>query len=198
MSSLLEMLSDQLSGDAKSQIGRQLGADEGTTSRAISAALPLLMSALAKNASRPDGAVSLAGALERDHDGSILDNLSGFLGSPESGTGEGILRHVLGGKRPAVERQLGQQTGLDMNTIAKLLPILAPIVMGALGRAKRQQNLDTGALTSMLAGERKRAESMGSLGGLASLIDADADGDITDDVAKAGIGLLGRLLKRRR
>jgi hypothetical protein len=198
MSSLLDMLGDQLGGDVTSQIGRQLGADEGTTSRAISAALPMLMSALAKNASRPDGATSLAGALERDHDGSILDNLSGFLGSSESGPGEGILRHVLGGKRPAVERQLGQQTGLDMGTIAKLLPILAPIVMGALGKAKRQQNLDTGALTSMLAGERKRADSMGSLGGLASLIDSDADGDITDDVAKAGMGLLGRLLRRRR
>ena len=197
MSSLLEMLAGQLGGDTTAQISRQLGSDQAATGKAISAALPVLMGALARNASQKQGAESLAGALARDHDGSILDNLSGFLQKPETGAGEGILGHVLGSKRVAVEQQLGQQTGLDAGSIGKLLPILAPIVMGALGRAKRQSNLDTGGLSSMLAGERKVAESAGSLGGLAALLDADRDGDITDDVAKAGMGLLGKLLRRR-
>ncbi len=197
MSSLLEMLAGQLGGDTTTQISRQLGSDQAATGKAISAALPVLMGALARNASQKQGAESLAGALARDHDGSILDNLSGFLQKPDTGTGEGILGHVLGSKRAAVEQQLGQQTGLDAGSIGKLLPILAPIVMGALGRAKRQSNLDTGGLSSMLAGERKQAESAGSLGGLAALLDADRDGDITDDVAKAGMGLLGKLLRRR-
>ncbi len=49
----------------------------------------------------------------------------------------------------------------------------------------------------MLAGERKVAESSRSLGGLASLLDADSDGQIADDVAKLGKGLLGKLLRRR-
>jgi hypothetical protein len=197
MSSLLEMLAGQLGGDTTAQISRQRGSDQAATGKAISAALPVLMGALARNTSGKQGAESLAGALARDHDGSILDNLSGFLQKPETGSGEGILGHVLGSKRPAVEQQLGRQTGLDTGSIAKLLPILAPIVMGALGRAQRQGNLDTNGLSSMLAGERKQAESAGSLGGLAALLDADRDGNITDDVAKAGMGLLGRLLRRR-
>jgi hypothetical protein len=198
--SLLDLLGDQLTGEPAAQIGKQLDMDEGSAGKAIAAALPVLMTALASNASRGDGAASLAGALERDHDGSILDNLSGFLGSPETGNGDGILRHALGGRRPAVEQELGRQTGLDLSQVTKLLPILAPIIMGALGRAKRQDSLDIDGLTAMLTGERQSAErgSGASLGAFATLLDSDADGDVTDDVAKMGVGLLSRFLKRRR
>ena len=73
-------LMQQLSGDSLSRIGRQIGADEATTQSAIAAALPVLVSALARNASRPGGAEALDRALERDHDGSILDDLMGSLG----------------------------------------------------------------------------------------------------------------------
>ncbi len=75
--------------------------------------------------------------------------------------------------------------------------MLAPLVMGALGRESRSKGLDVGGLTSMLAGERKVAEGSASLGGLAALLDADSDGQIADDVAKLGKGLLGKFLKSR-
>jgi hypothetical protein len=200
MSSLLELLTDQLSGDPTAQISRQGGADEGATGKAIGAALPMLMGVLANNASQGGGAQSLAGALDRDHDGSVLDDISGFLGNPDVGSGEGILGHALGARRGAVESELGRQTGLDMSTIGKLLPILAPLVMGALGRAKREQQLDVGGLASMLGGEREQADRMsaGSMGILAQLLDADNDGQVADDVAKLGGGLLGKLFGRRR
>ena len=45
---LLDMLTDQLAGERTAQIGRQLGTDEGTAGKAIAAALPMLMGALAK------------------------------------------------------------------------------------------------------------------------------------------------------
>lgn len=198
--SILDLLSDQLSGEPTARIGQQLGVDEASASKAVSAALPVLMTALAGNASRQGGVESLAGALDRDHDGSILDDLAGFLGSPDTANGDGILKHTLGGQRGAVEQELGRQTGLDLGAVTKLLPILAPIVMGALGRAKRQDSLDVGGLTSMLAGERQRAErgSTASLGAFAALLDTNADGSVTDDVAKAGMGLLGKFLRRRR
>ena len=88
---LFDLLAQQLQGSNLSQISRQLGTDEKTTSSAISAALPILVGALARNSSGTSGARSLAGALQRDHDGSILDNLGSFLKQPEKGPGEGIL-----------------------------------------------------------------------------------------------------------
>ena len=66
--SLLEMLTQQLGGDAVQQTSGCLNTDAGSTNKAISAALPVLVGALAKNAASPDGASALANALDRDHD----------------------------------------------------------------------------------------------------------------------------------
>jgi hypothetical protein len=61
--SLLDMLQSQLQGEPTAQLGRQLGAGEGATQKAIGAALPARMAALAGNASRQEGAAPLASAL---------------------------------------------------------------------------------------------------------------------------------------
>ena len=71
MASLLDGLMQQLGGDTRRQLSQQLGADESTTTPAVGAALPVLVGALAKNASSTDGAAALAGALDKDHDGSV-------------------------------------------------------------------------------------------------------------------------------
>lgn len=199
MSSLFDDLRAQLGDDAVAQISRRIGADPTTTAQALPTALGSLMGAMAGNAQRPEGAAALLGALQRDHDGGILDDLGGFLSGGQTSAGEGILRHVLGGGRPAVEAGLGQKTGLQSQQMSQLLAMLAPIVMGALARKQRSSGLDAGALGEMLGRERveveRRApEGIGVLGGL---LDRDGDGQVMDDVAKIGGGLLGSLLKRR-
>ena len=139
--SLLEMLSQQLGGDAVRQISGRLGTDSDATNKAVSAALPVLLGALAKNSSSSGGAGALAGALDRDHDGSILDNLAGFLGSTQGGAGQSILKHILGGKQRGAESAVSQASGLDPAMVGKILQMLAPLVMGALGRQKRESGL---------------------------------------------------------
>ena len=204
MSGILDILTQQLGGDAIRQMSRQLGADEGTTQSAIAGALPVLIGALSKNAAKPGGAEALRNALENDHDGSILDNLGSILGGSSAGVssrsldGAGILGHILGGDRGKVESGLSQATGLDAGSAGQLLAMLAPLVMGALGRTQRQKGLDTGGLADLLNGERRRAKAVApsGLGGLVgSFLDADGDGDYTDDVAKMGLGMLGKLFK---
>ena len=54
------MVQQRLSGDVVSRISNRIGADPGTTGNAIDAALPLLISALARNAQDPAQARSLA------------------------------------------------------------------------------------------------------------------------------------------
>jgi hypothetical protein len=200
MTDLLETLTQTLGASGLQQISRQIGADEASTSKAIAGALPILMGALDRNTDQPGGAESLLGALTRDHDGGILDNLSGLLGGSGSGPGEAILGHILGGKRKSVETGLGRASGLDMGTIAKLLPILAPIVMGVLGRTQRQQGLDAGGLSDYLTGERKQAQKRdpNAMGVLGKLLDTNDDGQIADDVVKLGSSLLGGLFGGRK
>ena len=199
MDSILEMLQNRLAGDEAARLGERVGTDPSTAQQAIQAALPAIVAALAGETRRPEGAASLSRALEEDHDGSILDDLAGFLARGDASDGDAILGHALGQRRPAVEAEVAERSGLDISTIARLLPILAPIVMGALGRQKRQGNLDPGGLAGLLAGERRKAEEMapGGLGGLlGSLLDQDGDGLDLGDITEAA-GKLGELLNRK-
>jgi hypothetical protein len=192
--SLLEMLQQRLGGQAINTISRQLGADPGTTSNAVDAALPLLLSAVARNAGNPNQAQSLDRAISQDHDGSILDDIPGFLTQGGGGAGAGILRHVLGGRQQNVQTGLSQATGLDAGKTAQLLTMLAPLVMGALGRAKRENQLDSNGLSTMLTGEHERLKESapGVMGALSRFLDQDNDGNVMDDVS----GMLGKAFKR--
>lgn len=113
MSSILEGLMGQLGGGALDGLSKQLGADRNQTQAGISAALPLLMGALARNAKGGDGADKLGAALDRDHDGSILEDVAGFMGKGDTSPGAGILKHVLGGRQSRVQNGLAQTTGKE-------------------------------------------------------------------------------------
>lgn len=192
--SLLEMLQKRLGGQAVQTLSRQIGADPGTTSNAVDAALPLLLSAVARNATDPTQAQSLDRAVSEDHDGSILDDIPGFLNQGDGSTGAGILRHVLGGRQQTVQTGLSQATGLDAGKTGQLLTLLAPLVMGALGRAKRENQLDSNGLSTMLTGERERLKesATGVMGALSRFLDQDNDGNVMDDVS----GMLGKAFGR--
>ena len=194
---LLEMIQGQLRPDTVEQIGRRIGAEPAQTNQAINAALPLLIAAMARNAADPNQAQGLAREIDEDHDGGLLDDLSGFLGAPQgrAADGNGILQHVLGNRRSAVEQRLGQGTGLGAAQMAQLLPLLAPLVMAALGKAKRQRGLDAGGLATVLGGEQAQIQQRtpGLMGTLSGLLDRDGDGSAIDDIG----GMLGGVLKRR-
>lgn len=189
--SLLDMLQQKLGGDAAvNQISAQLGTDPGTTQSAIAAALPMLVGALARNAQDPHQAGALSNALSK-HDGSILNDVTSHLGARQFPDGDGILNHVLGGQKGSVATGLGQVAGLDANKAGMLLSMLAPLVMGALGKTQREGKLDPGGLAGMLGAERQHAADAapGVMGMLGKFLDRDGDGSVMDDIG----GMLGKL-----
>lgn len=199
MSSLFGMLVEQLTDDRRvSRLSGQLGTDQASTKNALGAALPVLLGALARNSGDTNGARALDRALDR-HDGGILDDLDGFLDQPDVDDGNGILRHVLGDRRGNVEAGVSKASGLDPSLVGKLLPVLAPVVIGALGRQKRQQNLDAVGLAGMLESEQRQLEQNNpAMGMLQGLLDRDRDGSVADDVmGQIGKGLLGGLFGGR-
>lgn len=186
MNALTEMLTQQLTGSAISQISSKIGADQGTTSRAVSLAVPLLISALARNASTDSGAAALNQAIAKDHDGSVLDDVQGFIANSETANGAGILGHVFGEQRNTIENGLAQTTGLDPGSTGKLLETVAPLVLGALGKTQQQQGLDSNGLSAFLGGQTQQAQAsapdvMSMLGGL---LDSNKDGSVLDDVGR--------------
>jgi hypothetical protein len=200
MASLLSNLMNQMSGTHLDQLSQQLGVDRKQAQTGIAAALPMLLSALSRNTTTTEGAQALNAALDRDHDGSILGNLGGFLSQGDANPGAAILKHVLGGKQTQVQSGLSRATGMNAASTGKLLAMLAPVVLGALGQAKRQNNLDASQLAGVLGQERDHLAQQApkQFGALNSLLDADGDGDVDlSDLVKGGGGLLGKLFGNR-
>lgn len=194
MNALTQMLMTQLAGTAISQISGKIGADSSTTSKAIAIAVPLLISALARNSSTPAGAEALNEAVARDHDGSILDNLGGFFSNTEASNGAGILGHVLGDQRVVAEEGLAQSTGLDPGAAGQLLETIAPLVMGALGKTQQQQGLDASGLSAFLGDQHQQAQASSPdvMGMLGNLLDSNKDGNVMDDVGRIAGKMFGR------
>ncbi|MBA2634822.1 MAG: DUF937 domain-containing protein [Chloroflexi bacterium] len=163
MAELTDSLNELLQG-REAQISRRIGADEDQTRAAIRTAVPALLAALSQQA-RPG--TGLQQAIERDHDGSILDQLDAYLGgsaqlSPRTTNGAGILEHTLGARQQDLERRLSGKSGLDAGSIAKLLITLAPLLMGMLGKKGRSSGgggIDIDDLGGLLNREKEDARS---------------------------------------
>ena len=167
---LLNILQGQLSDDMIGQLSQHIGAAPEQTAQAANGIFATLVGGLANNASSEGGLASLGAALDRDHDGSVLDDIMGMVGGMMTGgnsqptgaaNGMGILGHVLGSRQEVAAEQIGESSGLSMGQVMKLMPILAPIVMSVLGRARNQGGLDLGNLAGILTGSAQNAQSGG-------------------------------------
>lgn len=197
MPTLLETLADQIDDQTLNQISGQLGTDRAQTEQAVSAALPMLLGALERNATTPERAQSLSETLQREHDGSILAHKQEALTQPSTlEHGMQMLNDILGNKRQNVQTGVSKISGLDRNSTSQLLGLLTPLVLGVLGKRQQEQHLDAEGISSLL--NQERASTDASLGGLTKLLDRDGDGDVTDDMLTLGSGLLGGLFGRRR
>ena len=198
---LTDELFNQLQGQPLADIGSQLGLSQSQASGAVAAALPLLLGALGRNASQPQGAEALFGALQRDHSG--LD-IGSVLGSVLGGGGQGsqILGHIFGARQQGAAQGLGAATGLGSDQAGTLLKVLAPIVLSYLAQRMLSQGAAASgagasspqALGQMLGDEHQTIAQQGGLGGglLGAVLDRDGDGDtdFTDLIGMAG-SLLG-------
>ncbi|WP_116768910.1 DUF937 domain-containing protein [Maribacter litoralis] len=192
MAGLLDLLNSPMGQQLISGVAGQTNQPEDKTANVLSMAMPLILGAMKKNVSTPEGAQGLMSALSSNHSGGILDNLGGLFsgGVDESvmNDGAGILGHVFGSKQPQVESALSAKSGLDSGSVAQILKIAAPIVMGFLGKQTAQSNVSDGTgmnalLGSMLGGQPQENQSL-----ITSLLDADGDGSILDDVAGMVMG----------
>ena len=199
MFSLQDLLGQQQGSQAVDQISQQVGADPNAVNSAIQMALPAILGGLANNAQTPQGAESLNNALQQ-HDGSVLDNLGGlssiFGGGqqqqqlpPQMNAG-GILSHIFGNNQGQVAQQVSQQSGLSIGQVAPILMMLAPIVMGYLGRQKQQQNMNSGDLSNWLGGQQQQIQQSPQGGLLSNILDRNGDGSSMDDIASMAMSYM--------
>jgi hypothetical protein len=199
MASLLDSLMGSLGGDAIGSISKQVGIPEDLAKSAIPLVTSLLTSALTKNASQKQGAESLTGALSKDHDGSILNDIPKHINNYKKSEGAGILKHVLGDQQKPVQKTLSKSTGINMKAIGNLLVMLAPVIMGIIGQIQHKKKLNSSGVSKYLGSEQKKIQKQAPQAAsfLSGLLDSNQDGQVIDDVGKIGMTLLGEFLKNK-
>ena len=193
MAGILDLLNSDLGQQVISGVSGATGNDSNKTSNVLTMALPVLMKAMERNASTPQGAEGLMGALDKKHDGSILNNLGDLFGGGVNddvvNDGSKILSHVLGNKQRGVEQVIGQKSGLDAGAVGNILKVAAPILMGILGKQKREQNVSSSSdISGLLGGLLGGNDAKNEQSFLEQILDADGDGSVVDDVAGMLLG----------
>jgi hypothetical protein len=133
--------------------------------------------------------------------GSVLGAVSGGGQQAPGALGAGmkILGHVLGGSQQRATQGVAQASGLSGQGASALMAMLAPMVMGALGKAVGNGGAQglagiIGGDLSRVGGNPQAAQQKGFMGGL---LDADGDGDVdAADLLQRGSMLMGLFGKR--
>ena len=167
-----------------------------------SSALQLLLATLAKKTKDPEEAASLNKALEEDHDGSLLDYVDDFLKGqkpeniPEKTVnGEGILDHILGNKKENATQLISKKTGVDKQTVIKIVAQLAPVALAMLWKAKKESGADANGISEILGSAVKKQEekdSGGFMGLVWKFLDKDNDGSYMDDLLEMAMNKLSK------
>ena len=203
---LMDLVQSNLSEGLIEQLSSKIGGDPKQTAVATTGIMSTLMGALAKNASTPEGANSIAKALDNDHDGGILDNLSDIFSGNAANqneralNGNGILNHLLGDRQSGAVDMISKMSGLGSNQAGSLMSMLAPVIMGSLGKAKRQGGLDVSGIASLLTNSvnaQHQNDANPAMGLISRFLDQDNDGSIMDDVASMGMKMLGGFFGRK-
>ena len=217
---MMDMIMAAAGGQAPQQVGQQFGLNQQQSQGAIAALLPAISSALKQNTSSPQGLAGLLGALQNGQHEQYLDNPA-QLGQPAAvSEGNAILGHLFGSKdvSRAVASKASAQSGVGADVLKKMLPMVAMMAMGSLGKQTTggaasggmkgmlgqmamqqlmggQQSSGIGGMLSGLLGGQKKAVAQQQqthqqgMGLIGKMLDADGDGNTMDDI-------LGMLMKR--
>jgi hypothetical protein len=148
--SLINLLTGNTGSQVAEKAEQKFGINRNQVIALLAVAAPLIISYLRKKSQDSNEAESLNNALDKDHDGSILDDVS--QADARQDEGGSILNHVFGGDKQNVENKLSQNTGISIDKIGPILSMLAPIIMGYIGREKQQNNVGAGGLGDLLGG----------------------------------------------
>lgn len=195
---LNDLLSQYLPDEMLAQMAEKAGIQDPNIGVAASkSVINTLMQGLLNNSSSESGATGLLGALDRDHNGSILDDVMGFLGNSGQGApaqmtnSAGILGHILGFKQQNVTNGIGKVFGMEPSTVLGLMSMLAPVVMGLIGKARANNQVDQTNIQQVLGTTvQQQTEQNSGLGIFGKLLDSDGDGNISDDLLQMGMKFL--------
>lgn len=191
---LLNLVKDQLSGAVLSKAASLVGMGEGKAGAAITSMLPALLGGIGKKASTTEGASSLLSLIK---DNNLGEGTLNNLGSSLSGAGSQdflkkggeMASSLFGSDHGSMLSKIGSLTGAGSEGAGKLMSLVAPVALGALGKVVKTDNLDAAGLKSYLGSQTANFAS--NVSGGASVPTASSGGSSSSG---GGGGMLKWLL----
>ena len=178
---LLESMQQQLTPDMIQHVSSFLGETPAHTQTAVDESISTVLAGLLHLSSSGAGPIQLLNLINQANYGSLLNNLSGLL---EGGNttqnlmtaGQEILGTLFAGKLNAVSELIATTSGVTNTSASSLLSIVAPVVVGVLGRVRAMQGLNAVRLATLLTSQKEgivklAPEGLARVFGLNSLVD---------------------------
>ncbi len=175
---LKELAQDFIMKQVANQVEKTTWIDSKLIEKVADEWLWSMIFGLAKNVGTPEGAQWLMWALNKDHDGSILDNVWALLSDDKQKEGNKILDHILWNKKDVIETQIGKDTWLDIGQVSSILKTIAPILLWFLGKKAKSDGFWLDDIVGLLSKEKEQvAEKSTWLWIFGAILDQDGDGD---------------------
>ncbi len=178
MQQLLDMLLGQTNQSNLSDIMNQFGLDEEQARKAVDSLLPGVSQGIGRQVQSQNNTIleQIAGAQQQQY---LDDDNARLYDQDAISGGNAILGQIFGSKEVSreVAGKAAQQTGLDVGILKQLLPMVASMAMGGLGKQAQSQGV--------------QGDSNGLLDLVGSMIDKRGDGIGLDDI----MGIAGKFLR---
>lgn len=202
---IVETILNSQGGQTAQNLAKQFGLDPQQVTNVIQNAVPQLVNGI-KTQVQQNGVQGLLGALQSGQHTQYLQNAASAFSSTGLADGQKILSKMLGDPSAVTNliNQVGAKTGIDTSTLQQMIPAVAGMVMGSIGKAQGLAGGAAGAalnsplgqmaggLLGKLTGGGAAGGGQGAAAGLMSLLDANKDGSIADDL----MGMANKFLKR--
>ena len=178
---LLEIVKKQISGDILQKAAAFLGEDTSASQKALNAILPSLLGGVMNQSTNISSATNLMNTLTTDgHDGSIFNSFVNLLngGSATQGlmaAGDGIVKNLFGHKTSGIVDWIASYAGIKTGSASGLMSMIAPVMMGAIGKQISGGQSGASDLMNLLNGQTNFIKSalpagLSSVLGLSNLI----------------------------
>ena len=199
---LLNALAEAQGGQGLNNLASQFGLTPQQTQSAVGALIPQIVSGMQ---GQSGGLGAIIGMLGGGAHAQVADQSGTAFGAQGVSMGNEVLGQIFGSKEVSrgVAANAAQQSGVGADVLRKMLPVVVTMVMGALAKQGMGSGAaaapQAGGLGGMLGGllGGGAAPAAGAQGGMAgmlsSVLDANKDGNVADDLMK----LAGGFFKNR-
>jgi hypothetical protein len=161
---LIDELMGSVGGEVAKQMSSSLGIDKNIAAQLIPQVAPLILGGLKRQSEQRGGQPRVDHILNKYGKADVLDDIGGLLTNrAKDSNPDPRLGGLLGESGVQASDTIAKQFNLSKSAAMKIIPMLAPIILGFL--------------------TKKRDTDGAGSSGIEALLDQDGDGSVLDDVA---------------